>query len=413
VTLPSDTGPPPDVGQRPGETPPPGEAPPPDAGSLPDAGLPPTPSRPRTPGSDKPPSRRALVIRLLVMLAVFGFIFGIVLPAAGISYAEVVAAIRELTLAQLVLLTLVGILPYFVLGLVYALLNPPLVARQGTTMWLSSTAVANSIPGPVDMGLRYVLLRWWGIASEPAVIGTTFTGLADTLGRLALPIIAVFFLLIAGDVTRQLIVIAIAATGALALVIGGGIAVVRSESLARRVGRRAQALSDRVMARMGRKGPEGLEDRVLEFRANAGQLIMTRGGPASLVDVLGQSLWALPLLFALRMVGVPSSVIPAVYVYAAVAFVIAIMVLPLAPGGAGVPQLLYIAILGAIAGPEYENQVTAAVMLMWVYQWLLPIPIGWLLIFRLQRRYGGSIFKIDEGVAPATPVGEPQGTAPA
>ena len=67
------------------------------------------------------------------------------------------------------------------------------------------------------------------------------------------------------------------------------------------------------------------------------------------------------------------------------ALVSVITIIPIAPGGAGVPELLYIAGLTAIAGPGYENQITAGVFLFRLYVWFLPIPIAWILL-KLVRR---------------------------
>ena len=58
--------------------------------------------------------------------------------------------------------------------------------------------------------------------------------------------------------------------------------------------------------------------------------------------------------------------------------------IPIAPGGAGVPELLYIAGLTAIA-PGYEAEITAGVFLFRLYVWFLPIPIAWILLKIVRR----------------------------
>ena len=62
-----------------------------------------------------------------------------------------------------------------------------------------------------------------------------------------------------------------------------------------------------------------------------------------------------------------------------------ITIIPIAPGGAGIPELLYIAGLSAIAGAEWESLITAGVMLFRLFQWFLPIPIAWILL-KVTRR---------------------------
>ena len=87
---------------------------------------------------------------------------------------------------------------------------------------------------------------------------------------------------------------------------------------------------------------------------------------------------------ALRLCGVPADVLTPRDVLAVFALTSVITIIPIAPGGAGVPELLYIAGLTSIA-PGYEAQITAGVFLFRLYVWFLPIPIAWILL-KLVRR---------------------------
>jgi uncharacterized membrane protein YbhN (UPF0104 family) len=87
---------------------------------------------------------------------------------------------------------------------------------------------------------------------------------------------------------------------------------------------------------------------------------------------------------ALRLCGVPADVLTPLDVLAVFALTSVITIIPIAPGGAGVPELLYIAGLTSIA-PGYEAQITAGVFLFRLYVWFLPIPIAWILL-KLVRR---------------------------
>ena len=62
-----------------------------------------------------------------------------------------------------------------------------------------------------------------------------------------------------------------------------------------------------------------------------------------------------------------------------------ITIIPLSPGGAGVPELLFISGLTAIAGTEYQSTITAGVFLYRLYYWFLPIPLAWILL-KVARR---------------------------
>ena len=65
---------------------------------------------------------------------------------------------------------------------------------------------------------------------------------------------------------------------------------------------------------------------------------------------------------------------------AAVAGVFVITVLPISPGGAGVPELLYISFFTTYTGGADASAITAGVMLFRGFQWLYPIPLAWILL---------------------------------
>jgi len=68
-----------------------------------------------------------------------------------------------------------------------------------------------------------------------------------------------------------------------------------------------------------------------------------------------------------------------------VALVFVICVLPIAPGGAGVPELLYISFFTTYTGGADSSQISAAVMLFRGFQWPYPIPLSWILLSRSRR----------------------------
>ena len=95
--------------------------------------------------------------------------------------------------------------------------------------------------------------------------------------------------------------------------------------------------------------------------------------------------WCVVLIVALRIVGVSDDVLTAAEIFAVYALVNVITIIPMSPGGAGIPELLYIAGMTTIAGSGYEALITAGVFLFRLYQWFLPIPLAWILL-KLARR---------------------------
>ena len=81
-------------------------------------------------------------------------------------------------------------------------------------------------------------------------------------------------------------------------------------------------------------------------------------------------------VMCLRFVGVPESSLSWVAIFCVWAVVRGLTVVPLMPGGVGVSELAYVAMLTPIAGTQYVNQVTAGVLIYRILTWLLMIPAG-------------------------------------
>jgi uncharacterized membrane protein YbhN (UPF0104 family) len=88
----------------------------------------------------------------------------------------------------------------------------------------------------------------------------------------------------------------------------------------------------------------------------------------------------------MRAVGVGSDVLPAEVILAGYAAVMVITLLPIAPGGAGLPEVLYIGFFTSYAAnPAVDDAIGAGVMLFRGMSWFLPIPVGYVALL-IQRR---------------------------
>ena len=81
----------------------------------------------------------------------------------------------------------------------------------------------------------------------------------------------------------------------------------------------------------------------------------------------------------------PASALSLGEIFGVYGLVMVITIIPLSPGGAGVPELLFIAAFTAIAPPQYEAAITAGVFLYRLYYWFVPIPLAWILL-KVSRR---------------------------
>jgi uncharacterized membrane protein YbhN (UPF0104 family) len=348
-----------------------------------------------TPGDDPasaaaPPSRRAALLRSGLIVGVLILVFGVILPQF-VDYADVIDAFRDLTLQQVIVMTLLGLVAWFVSGLVFGALIEHLRSIRGMESWLILAGIGASVPfGPWNMGVLWVVIRGWGIGSVPATSGIALYGVVNELSRLFLPLLGIVALAISGDLTNASNAatgwtIAILSAVAFVVVTGLIVGIVRSERIADWLGRTGQRVADWTLRRLGRTGSPNVDGAIHRFRDQLGVVIRRRGLAALTLGVLSQFAWVVVLTAALRVVGVPEDVLSNAEIFAVYALVMVITIIPLSPGGAGVSELLFISAFSAIAGQQHEAAVTAGVFLYRIYFWFAPIPIAWILL-KIARR---------------------------
>ena len=337
-----------------------------------------------------PPSRRSAILRSGLIVGVLVVVFLIILPRY-IDYQEVAAAFSALTLGQIALMTVLGVIAWFVSGLVFCALIPGLSIIRGPTSWLILSGIGSSVPfGPWNMGVLWVVVRGWGVANIPATSGIALYGIVNELSRLFLPLFAVMVLAATGELASaqnadKAWAIAILSAIAFVVVTALIIAVVRSERAADWLGRTGQRIVSWTLRRLGREGAPDVSASIHRFRDQLGFVIRGRGLAALAVSIASQFAWVVVLTVALRMTGVPESALTVGEIFGVYALVMVLTIIPLSPGGAGVPELLFISGFTTIAGTGYEAAITAGVFLYRLYYWFLPIPLAWILLKVVRR----------------------------
>ena len=334
---------------------------------------------------DRAHARRKSVVRVILVGTYLYVVFGILLPRI-VDYSAVLDAFRAAPPEWLVVVFLVGIATWITEGMALNAVLPELGIVRGTVTFLSMAAVGSTVPGPIKMAFGFRLFRGWGISVDRAALGLTINGLATQASKLILPAIAVLLLTISGTLPSWGFVLAVAIALPVALGVLVGIWIMRSEAFARRVGAFATRATDAVARRMKRPEPEDLTGRLMGFREAAREMLLDRLVPTGLSQLLARSMGYILLLVSLRAVGVPSDVLPPDIVLAVYAAVMVITLLPIAPGGAGLPELLYISFFTQyVDDPAWNDTIAAGVMLFRGMSWFLPIPVGYLALF-LQRQ---------------------------
>lgn len=331
-----------------------------------------------------PPSRRTTIVRSIVVVGFMVFVFGILLPQF-VDYREVLATLEALTPPQLLLVLLLGLVAWILSSSVQAALLPGLGLVHSTESFLAGQAVSNTIPGPVDLAIRYILYRQWGHPPVPSSLSIVLAGFFDQLAALSLPVVGVALLALNDERSRPLVIAAVVGAAVIAVIFGVGYATLRSESFALRVGRLSERIVRAVFKFIRRPQPTGIPERTLALRMDVKDLLLSRGALAYVADLSGRLFYGVVLVVCLRLTGVPESALSFAWIIAVYALVGVALILPIAPGGAGTPQVLYIAWLTTVAGDEWSAQISAGVFLMFVVQWVLPTIIGWIMLWLLRR----------------------------
>jgi uncharacterized protein (TIRG00374 family) len=152
--------------------------------------------------------------------------------------------------------------------------------------------------------------------------------------------------------------------------------LLRSDRLARAIG---QGLGNVVnwFRRLVRREPiESWGDRSSDFRTDTIGLLRHRWLWLTVATLVSHISLYLVLLVALRHVGVSQEELSWIAVLAAFAFVRLISALPLTPGGVGVVELGYAAVLTIGLDGITSAQVVAAILVFRAVTYILPIPLG-------------------------------------
>ncbi|MEQ6899664.1 lysylphosphatidylglycerol synthase domain-containing protein [Nocardioides sp. YIM 152588] len=328
--------------------------------------------------------RRAL-LTLALGLAVMTVVFVGILPQV-IDYEAVWETLTSLSPASLATLLLAGLLYPVPEGGNYAATVPGLSWWRGIKAWLASDGVGKTVPG-LDFVTRFGMYRSWGCTGAEATRGMFLSGAIDWSVKFAMPAVAAVLLVIAG-VTDLGYVAVFAAIGSVAavLILGPIIVAVRSERATSWLAARGEALSAWGLRRLKRAPVADVGARIVEFRNDTAEVAGKRIWRAAAASAAGKLWQFVILLLALRAVGVPADVVGWDELFIVFALVILITMIPLTPGGIGIAEFFYIAFLSEIAGKEWASILAAGVMLYRVFQWALPIPIGWTVTLRWRRQ---------------------------
>jgi putative heme transporter len=281
------------------------------------------------------PDRRVLagIVSVVIVAGVFGF----ALPQIA-SYHEAWQDLTGMTGPWLLAVAAAAVASPVTSWLAFAAVLPQVRLREAAAVSLSSSAVANTVPGggAVSLGVSWRMLAGWGVTTPQFVRCTLVSGLWNVFARLGLPAAALIVMAAGGGPAAGIPPVAAYCGGAVLLVTVAGF--------------RALLRSPRAAT---------VTARVLQACATAAQLTP----------------W-LVLLACLRASGLGQGQVSWQLSLAAFALARLLTVLPITPGGLGLVELGLAGPLAAGLGVEGAAKAAAAILLFRAVTYLPSLPLG-------------------------------------
>jgi putative heme transporter len=287
-----------------------------------------------------------------------------------VDWGEVRDALTELAWWQVPLLAAVLVVRQVLNALPLSLYIPGVSAVRATQNDQVAILMSTVAPPPSDIALRMAMFSSWGVPVPKGMAGTVMNTLTFYVVRFGAPAVGFVLLAVTGGPVgyrwADLVSIAVAVA-----ILAGLLLVVRSDALARTVGRRAGAVATRVRRTVD---PDAWSDACVRFRADVAARFR-RGFPRSLLALAGMLAVDLTLLvLALRFVGVGAHEVALVEVAIAYLFAYPFTLFPFS--GLGIVDALVLAAAVEAGGPEVEAAVVAGLLVWRVFTIGGPLALG-------------------------------------
>ena len=311
------------------------------------------------------------VISAILVIAVFVF----ALPKLA-DFSEVWKELTEMTWLEIATIVLAGLWNIATYWFVM------MAALPGSNVWqvmkvnLATTAVSNTLPagGALGVAATFGMFGSYGFSNSQITGFVVVSGIWNNFVKLGMPVIALAFLALQGEASGGLITAAVIGIAVLVLAIVLFVLILRSDHMARAIGRGLGKVVSGVK-KIFRKGPvAGWDEAASRFRAETGELVRSRWKLLTVTSIVSHLSLYFVLLICLRHVGVSNEQASWAEVLAAFAFIRLVSALPITPGGLGVVELGLSAALVNAGGAEAP--VVAAVLLYRAITYVLPIPLG-------------------------------------
>lgn len=308
--------------------------------------------------------KRKSIILGGVGLAVIVLIFWKVIPQIG-SYSQAWDALTGMGIAAMVLIGVMVLVYLVSYGLPFMAATPGLRFWPSEQVNQAAFAISNGVPGggAVGLAVQFGMLSSHGVAPAAATSAITAVGIWSTFVSLGFPIMGVAALSLSGQNGTAHAATAVIGLGILAAAVVVFVLVMRSPSLAVRVGglgnRIAAPLSKRIKALRG----VDLVAPITSFRASMYELLKRRWAAITAAQVAVSFTQFLILYVALRGIeGWDAAGSSILIVFGAFAVSQLGLMLPITPGGLGTVDALMI---GLLVSYGVDSGTATAADLVW------------------------------------------------
>lgn len=327
---------------------------------------------PRDVASGKAPhaSRRRQLVTAAIALAVIGLTFAFVLPRIA-DYGHVWRVVTSLSWLSILALAGATALNIVTFAPPWMVCLPGLGFLQALVVTQASTATTYIAPGGAapGMAVSFTMLRAWGYTARQVAVTVAVTGVWNQLIIFGSPPLALALLALIGEENPLLRSFALVGLVVFGVALGLFASCLASADLARWFGDQVARAVNRVL-RVVRKRPVGFSGRSLvRFRSDALDLLRTRWHVITLSTLAGQLSVFFVLYVTVRVIGIGSSDLLGLEIFASWSVAKLLGSLPITPGGIGVIELGLTSLLVGFGGPKAA--VVAAVL---VYRFLTVVP---------------------------------------
>ena len=245
------------------------------------------------------------IVQALISLAIVAGIFLGVMPLIA-DYGDVFDTIRAMTSLEIGSLVAFGLWNLMTYWFVLTAALPGLRLREAAVVNQASTAVSNTLPGGgvIGVGVSVAMLTSWGFTIGSIGRSAVVTGIWNNFVKLGMPVLALALLALDGELTpARVTAAAIGIIVLISAVVLFGL-LLRSDRLARAIGRGVGSVVDWGRKLLRKEPMEGWGERSSEFRTDTIGLLRHRWLWLTVATLLSHISLYLVLLVALRHVGV-------------------------------------------------------------------------------------------------------------